>query len=64
MIETPRLKLRLWRESDREPFAELNADAEVMRHFPATLTRAGSDDLVDRIEAGIAQLKKEPRGEL
>ncbi|MBS1828611.1 MAG: GNAT family N-acetyltransferase [Acidobacteria bacterium] len=50
MIETPRLKLRLWRDSDRAPFAELNADPEVMRHFPATLTRAGSDDLVDRIE--------------
>ena len=33
------------------PFAELNADAEVMWHFPAPLSRAESDALVDRIVA-------------
>jgi RimJ/RimL family protein N-acetyltransferase len=48
MLTTKRLVLRAWRDSDREPFAGLNADPRVMRHFPATLTRDESDDLVDR----------------
>jgi RimJ/RimL family protein N-acetyltransferase len=41
------LILRQWRDEDREPFAALNADPEVMRYFPSTLTRAESDALVD-----------------
>ena len=52
-VQTPRLLLRRWRDRDRAPFAALNADPEVMRHFPAPLTRAESDALVDRIEAGF-----------
>ena len=43
MIETKRLLLRQWREQDREPFAEMNADAAVMEFFPAPLTHAESD---------------------
>ena len=39
--------------ADREPFAAMNADPEVMEHFPAPLTRDESDALVDRIEAGF-----------
>jgi ribosomal-protein-alanine N-acetyltransferase len=31
----------------------MNADPEVMEFFPAPLSRAQSDDLVDRIEAGF-----------
>ncbi|HYJ20923.1 MAG TPA: GNAT family N-acetyltransferase, partial [Solirubrobacterales bacterium] len=38
-LSTPRLALRRWRPSDRGPFAALNADPEVMEHFPDTLTR-------------------------
>jgi RimJ/RimL family protein N-acetyltransferase len=30
MIETPRLLLRRWRDSDAGAFAAMNADAEVM----------------------------------
>ena len=48
-LRTGRLLLRAWRESDRAPFAELNADAVVMEHFPSTLDRATSDAMVDRI---------------
>ena len=48
MLTTKRLLLRSWRDSDRAPFAALNADPRVMRHFPATLTGAESDALVDR----------------
>lgn len=50
MLETPRLTLRRWRDADRAPFAALNADPEVMRYFPSTLTRQQSDAFVDRIE--------------
>jgi ribosomal-protein-alanine N-acetyltransferase len=49
-LATERLLLRRWREQDREPFAALNADPEVMEFFPAPLTRAESDALIDRIE--------------
>ena len=48
-LRTTRLWLRQWRESDLEPFAQLNADPRVMQHFPATLTRAESDALAARI---------------
>jgi RimJ/RimL family protein N-acetyltransferase len=50
-LTTERLRLRRWRASDREPFARLNADPEVMRYFLRPLTREESDALVDRIEA-------------
>ena len=50
-LETRRLLLRRWRPEDRTPFAALNADPEVMRHFPALLTRRESDRLADRIES-------------
>jgi len=51
VLETRRLLLRPWAPRDRVPFAALNADPEVMRYFPATLDRAGSDALIARIEA-------------
>jgi RimJ/RimL family protein N-acetyltransferase len=50
-LRTERLLLRRWRESYREPFAALNADPLVMRHFPAPLSREESDAFVERIEA-------------
>ncbi|WP_329520608.1 GNAT family N-acetyltransferase [Spirillospora sp. NBC_01491] len=53
VLRTGRLVLRRWRDEDRAPFAELNADPRVMEHFPAPLTRAGSDALVDGFEAGF-----------
>lgn len=52
-VRTPRLLLRRWREEDRVPFADLNADPVVMEHFPAPLSRADSDALVDRVEADL-----------
>ena len=52
--ETPRLLLRRFRDADREPFAQLNADPEVMTYLPGVLTRPESDALVDRIDAHFA----------
>jgi RimJ/RimL family protein N-acetyltransferase len=55
-METERLIMRRWRHEDREPFAALNADPQVMEFFPAPLTRAESDALVDRIEQRFDEL--------
>jgi RimJ/RimL family protein N-acetyltransferase len=55
VLRTERLLLRQWRDEDREPFAALNADPEVMRHFPAPLPRVASDALVDRASAHLAE---------
>lgn len=52
-LQTERLLLRVWVEDDREHFAALNADPEVMRYFPSPLDRAESDALVDRVVAGM-----------
>jgi RimJ/RimL family protein N-acetyltransferase len=49
-IRTERLLMRRWRRADQEPFAALNADPEVMRHFPSRLDRVQSDTAVDRYE--------------
>ena len=54
-LRTERLLLRGWRESDLEPFAALNADPQVMRYFPAPLSREESDALAARISASLAE---------
>jgi RimJ/RimL family protein N-acetyltransferase len=48
-IQTRRLHLRLWRDEDLPAFAAINADPEVMEHFPKTLDRAESDAQAARI---------------
>ncbi len=50
-LRSERLLLRGWHARDRAPFAELNADLEVMRYFPAPLSRTESDQLIDRMAA-------------
>jgi RimJ/RimL family protein N-acetyltransferase len=50
-IRTERLLLRRWTQSDRAPFAALNADPRVMEHFPSVLTGDESNAMVERIEA-------------
>lgn len=50
VVETARLRLRMWLPADREPFAKLNADPRVMEYLGGVLSRAESDAAVDRIE--------------
>jgi ribosomal-protein-alanine N-acetyltransferase len=50
MLETERLILRRWKDSDREPFARMSADASVMQFFPGVLTREESDAFIERNE--------------
>jgi len=54
-IRTDRLLLRRWLPSDLEPFAKMNADPLVMKHFPALLSREESDAGVARVEAHFDQ---------
>ena len=53
-LVTPRLLLRPWRDADKAPFAALNADPEVMAHFPAPLSRDASNAMVARIRSLFA----------
>ncbi len=48
--QTERTVLRRWTAADRECFAEMNSDPEVMKYFPAMLTREESDRLVDNVD--------------
>jgi RimJ/RimL family protein N-acetyltransferase len=54
LIETPRLILRPWRQSDLALFAELNADPAVMRLLGGVLSREESDAYAGRAEAHFA----------
>lgn len=51
-VFTSRLRLRTWRGSDQAPFTAMNADPQVMRYFPATLTASESAVLLRRITTG------------
>jgi RimJ/RimL family protein N-acetyltransferase len=52
-ITTRRLVLRPWLLSDRQPFAAINGDPEVMAHYPSPLAPDQSDALMDRLQADI-----------
>ena len=52
-LETGRLRLRSWRDADREPYAALNADPAVMEFFPALQGRATSDASIDAWQAEL-----------
>jgi RimJ/RimL family protein N-acetyltransferase len=54
LLRTPRLLLRDWRDDDHAPFAQMNADAEVMRYFPRPLDRTESDALATRIRTRLS----------
>ena len=46
-VDTPRLRLRQWRDADRRPFAALNADPLVMEFFPSLQDQASSNASID-----------------
>jgi RimJ/RimL family protein N-acetyltransferase len=55
MIETARLILRPWRDSDLPSFAEQNADPVVMQYLVGPLTRQQSDDYVAEAVRHLAE---------
>ncbi|MFI9104063.1 GNAT family N-acetyltransferase [Streptomyces fildesensis] len=54
-LRTDRLLLRRWRESDLEPWAEMNADPEVREHLGELLTPEQSAASVARFEKGFEE---------
>lgn len=54
-IETPRLILREWKETDRAPFARMNCDPLVMEHFPRILDEKSSGKLMDRFQKHLKE---------
>lgn len=48
-----RVRLRQWTDADLAPFAAMNADADVMYHFIARLSRDESDAMARRIRDHI-----------
>ncbi|WP_411391137.1 GNAT family N-acetyltransferase [Pseudomonas sp. MPB23] len=70
-LESARLVLRQWRDSDLSAFAQMCADPQVMRYFPALLDRLESAALIGRIRGHFAEygfglwaLQRKDTGEL
>lgn len=54
-LPTKRLLLRRWTNEDRNPFAAIMADPEVMRFRPAPFRGEESNDLIEETEASFEQ---------
>lgn len=54
-LETERLRLRQWTVEDYPAFAELNGHAEVMEHFPNTLSQTESDNFASKVQNMIEE---------
>jgi RimJ/RimL family protein N-acetyltransferase len=54
-LNTARLLLRQWQDSDRDPWAKMCADPEVMRFLSSSRDRATSDAAIDRWQARITE---------
>lgn len=50
VIGTEQLRLRTWRDDDLDRFAEINADPDVMRFFPAPLTTDETAAMINRLQ--------------
>ncbi len=50
LFQSPRLGFRQWQSTDITPFAALNADADVMEFFPATLSHDETRKAVQRYQ--------------
>ena len=53
MIETQRLILRQWKESDVEPFITMGLDQHVMQFFPNLLTPQESHNLIQKFHLSL-----------
>jgi RimJ/RimL family protein N-acetyltransferase len=49
-LSSDRIRLRPWRDEDRDAFAAMNSDPRVMRFFRGGLSRVESDAMVDGIQ--------------
>ncbi|MFE5946452.1 GNAT family N-acetyltransferase [Streptomyces sp. NPDC056480] len=54
-LRTERLVLRSWRDSDRAPWAAMNADPDVREHLGELLTREQSDAVLSGMRADFQE---------
>jgi RimJ/RimL family protein N-acetyltransferase len=54
-LNTPRLRLRTWRDADRPAFAAMSADPDVMAYLTSMPSREISDAWIDRQRAHQAE---------
>lgn len=54
-LETKRLFLRKWKQSDLKKFAELNLDPEVMEYLPTISSEEESNQLADKIISRLSE---------
>ncbi|MDA1369232.1 MAG: GNAT family N-acetyltransferase [Proteobacteria bacterium] len=54
-LKTQRLRLRQWQDSDLEPFADMNADEEVMKFFPFTYDREETRQAIQKYSEPITE---------
>ena len=50
LFKSERLGFRNWRNTDLAEFATLNADAEVMEHFPKKLTQKETAQFIEKLQ--------------
>jgi len=55
ILETERLILRNWKQSDRDLFREINADSKVMEFFPFRRTYEESDAVLEKLNSMITE---------
>ncbi|MGH2317843.1 GNAT family N-acetyltransferase [Planococcus sp. SE5232] len=55
LFESQRLGFRCWKERDRNPFAVMTADPEVMQYFPKPLAKEEAARLIGRFETHMEE---------
>ncbi len=50
LFRSERLGFRNWSKNDVTEFAKMNADSDVMEHFPKTLTQKETEELIVRLQ--------------
>lgn len=54
-LESARLLMRQWRDEDLPAFAAMCADPQVMRYFPAPMSRLESASMIGRVRGHFAE---------
>ena len=55
IIETDRLILRAWKQSDTQPFIAMSQDKEVMRYYPSLLSEEEVKSFIRRITTSLQE---------
>jgi RimJ/RimL family protein N-acetyltransferase len=56
-LETERLLLREWNESDIDPYAKMNCDPEVKKYFPKNLSYNESKAIIQKSNSILNEKK-------